>query len=120
QTALAPGRHWERDVAASPTTEVPYGLTGFVRGADDGLMAPSGSAIVYWDSGNPLPPNGNVPPADLGQDPHGDPRKDPDALRQKVHFYTHGEVVDVLDGQPAWTYTCPRHPDRDPGCSTAG
>jgi hypothetical protein len=118
QTALAPGRHWERDVAASPTTEVPYGLTPFELGEDGRLYAPSGSALVYWDSGNPTPPNGNVPPAYLGQDPHGDPRHDDVALVQKVTFYETGQIVDVHDGAPYWTANCPRHPEQDPGCGS--
>ena len=49
-------------------------------------MAPTGSALVYWDSGNPTPPNGNPPPPGLGQDPHSDPRKDDVALQQVVRF----------------------------------
>ncbi len=114
-TALAPGRHWERAYAtgAAPT---PYGFTPFVPGPDGTLMAPSGSAIVYWDSGNPTPPNGNVPPPDLGQDPHGDPRKDDVALIQRLRFLETGQIVDVHAGSPYWTANCPRHPDHDPGC----
>jgi hypothetical protein len=111
-TALAPGRHWERNV--SPTT-APYGLQPFVTDGAE-AYAPSGSAIVYWDSGNPIPPNGNVPPPYLGQDPHGDPRADPGALRQKQRFYADGTIVDVHGGAPYWTFRCPRHPEQDPGC----
>ena len=112
-TALADGRHWERGV--SPTT-APYGLTPFASDGTDTRAAPSGSALVYWDSGNPTPPNGNVPPAYLGQDPHGDPRSDPGALRQKQRFYADGAIVDVSGGAPNWTSRCPRHPEQDPGC----
>ena len=111
-TALAPGRHWERAVATGGGA--PYGMTGFT----DGRSA-SGSALVYWDSGNPTPPNGNVPPVDLGQDPHGDPRNDDVALVQKQRFYDTGEIVDVHGGQPYWTSRCPRHADRSPGCPNA-
>ena len=109
QTALAPGRHWERAVAtgASPT---PFGLQPFVEGTD-GLTAPSGSALVYWDSGNPTPFNGNIPPLDLHQDPHGDPRNDDIALLQKLHFYETGEIVDFSKGEPNGTFRCPRHPE---------
>ena len=114
QTALARDRHWERAVASggAPT---PYGLRPFVEGTL-GLTAPSGSAIVYWDSGNPTPFNGNVPPADLHQDPHGDPRNDDIALLQKLHFYETGEIVDFNGGLPNWTYKCPRHPEVEIGC----
>jgi hypothetical protein len=112
-TALADGRHWERGV--SPTA-APFGLQPFVTDGSE-TYAPSGSAIVYWDSGNPIPPNGNVPPAYLGQDPHGDPRADPGALRQKQRFYADGAIVDVHGGSPYWTFRCPRHPEQDPGCT---
>ena len=116
-TALAPGRHWERDVAAG-TLVAPYGLGSFVAHPETGeVHAPSGSAIVYWDSGNPTPSNGNVPPADLDQDPHGDPRNDDVALVQKLRFYADGAIVDVNGGAPNWTFRCPRHPERDPGCA---
>lgn len=112
-TALAPGRHWER--AAGPGV-APFGLRPFTAG-DAETYAASGSAIVYWDSGNPTPPNGNVPPVDLDEDPHSDPRKDSGALRQKQRFYADGTIVDVAGGTPNWTFACPRHPDRDPGCA---
>jgi hypothetical protein len=71
---------------------------------------------VYWDSGNPTPPNGNVPPWDLGQDPHSDPRKDDTALLAKLRFFDTGEIVDVKGGAANWTANCPRHPDHNPGC----
>jgi hypothetical protein len=114
QTALAPGRHWERAVAAgsSPT---PFGLQPFVE-TEEGLTAGSGSAIVYWDSGNPTPFNGNVPPAYLGQDPHGDPRGDDVALLQKLHFYATGRIVDFQGRTPNWTTQCPRHPEAGLAC----
>jgi len=108
-TALAPGRHWERRVAAGTDT-APFGLTPFVPHPETGeAHAPSGSALVYWDSGNPTPPNGNVPPADLGQDPHGDPRNDDVALVQKLRFYETGAIVDVNGGAPNLTFRFPRH-----------
>ncbi len=109
-TALAKGRHWERAYAAgkSPT---PYGFTGFRK-----RSAPSGSALIYWDSGNPTPPNGNVPPWKLGHDPHSDPRKDDTALRTKLRFFDTGVIRDVRKGKPNWTQNCPRHPEQTPGC----
>jgi hypothetical protein len=115
-TALAAGRHWERDYATG-SAATPYGLSSFTPLPDGTLHAPSGSAIVYWDSGNPTPPNANVPPWNFDQDPHSDPRKDDIALLAKVRFYETGQIVDVHDGQPNWTANCPRHPDQDPGCS---
>jgi hypothetical protein len=73
----------------------------------------SGSALVIWDSGNPAPPIGNVPPDDLDPvlngleactndttgDPHSCPRSDPDARTQKAAFLdAAGVVIDVCGG----------------------
>ncbi len=59
-----------------------------------------GSAIVIWDSGAPVPPLANLAPRE-GDDPHSDPRSDPDARMQKSEFlWPDGAVVDVCDGQP--------------------
>jgi hypothetical protein len=73
----------------------------------------AGSALVIWDSGNPAPPTGNVPPAsidpvmagleactnDTNGDPHSCPRSDPDARVQKAAFLdAAGEVIDVCGG----------------------
>ncbi len=114
-TALADGRHWERRYATG-RAEAPYGFTPFAPGADGTLQSGSGSGLVYWDSGNPTPPNGNTPPWDLGQDPHSDPRKDDVSLLAKLRFFSTGQLVDVNGGLPNWTATCPRHPDHNPGC----
>lgn len=75
-----------------------------------------GSAVVIWDSGNPPPPIGNVPPplivdtdpewADLSacaqdhdSDPHECPRRQPAARLQKSEFLKNdGAVVDVCGG----------------------
>ncbi|MEZ5178972.1 MAG: hypothetical protein R2746_12075 [Acidimicrobiales bacterium] len=59
----------------------------------------AGSAVVMWDSGAEPPPEVNQPPR-AGDDPHGDPRADPDAIRQIVRFLATGEVVDVCGGRP--------------------
>jgi hypothetical protein len=72
-----------------------------------------GSALIYWDSGNATPPNGNVPPrpgtpAELtpcalahDEDPHECPRRQPAARLQKsVFLATDGAVIDVCGGQP--------------------
>ena len=59
-----------------------------------------GSAIVFWDSGAPLPPLENSAPRE-GTDPHEDPRADPDARRQKDAFLSSdGAVIDACDAAP--------------------
>lgn len=75
-----------------------------------------GSAVVIWDSGNPPPPIGNVPPPEIGEDdpewadlmacprnfgsdPHECPRRDPKARLQKSEFLKNdGAVVDTCGG----------------------
>ncbi len=73
-----------------------------------------GSAIVYWDSGNPPPPVSNVPPregppvpglatcaARRRQDPHECPRRQPEARLQKSLFLMpDGAVFDTCGGAP--------------------
>jgi len=73
-----------------------------------------GSSLVYWDSGNATPPNGNVPPTH-SRDPHGDPRNEPAAGWQEVRFLLTGENVDVCGGGP---YLTRRHPanNGNPSC----
>jgi hypothetical protein len=57
-----------------------------------------GSAIVVFDSGAAAPPITNLAPRE-GEDPHGDPRNDPDARVQKSAFLrSDGAVVDVCGG----------------------
>ena len=59
-----------------------------------------GSALVYWDSGTPLPPIENLPNR-AGADPHGDPRSDPEAQLQMSDFLQPGgTVTDVCGGAP--------------------
>jgi hypothetical protein len=93
-TALmtVPDRHWE----IAPF----FGLAPFPRDAGGAIAPWDGSGIVYWDSGNLLPPNWNVPPALDGGDPHEDPRRDPRAGDQKAHFWLEGEIIDVMNGGP--------------------
>ncbi|MDP3713444.1 MAG: hypothetical protein Q8R60_13295 [Mycobacteriales bacterium] len=82
---LAPGRHW----GVEPT----WGLPLF-----SGSHA--GSALVYFDSGSPTPPNTNTPPFD-GADPHEHPRRGLDARAQKSAFLRPGGlVVDTCEGLP--------------------
>lgn len=60
----------------------------------------SGSALIVWDSGADLAPLGNVPPR-TGDDPHGDPRSDPDAQQQKSDFLqTGGTITDQCGAAP--------------------
>lgn len=80
-SALAPGRHWTRDPF--------FGLPDFEDGAWDG------SALVYFDSGNLVPPNGNLPPAHEGDDPHGHPRNDAPGGVQMALFWDTGTIVDT-------------------------
>lgn len=81
----APGRTFDVDPA--------WGLPA--------IQYPSaGSGLVIYDSGSPLAPVGNTPPR-AGQDPHGDPRSDPDAQQQKDEFLRPGgTIVDVCAGAP--------------------
>lgn len=91
-TALMPGRHWS--VAGY------FGLPSFPRDGEGNIVPWNGSALVYWDSGNLMPPNANVPPSEEGGDPHEDPRRDPRAGDQKAHFWLTGQIIDVMNGGP--------------------
>lgn len=95
---LPDGRHWEMDPYFAETATYPY----------------DGSALVYWDSGNATPPNGNIPP-DHDGDPHGHPRSEPAAGWQEAHFLLTGMMVDVCDGGD---YLTDNHPQNDgtPSC----
>jgi hypothetical protein len=111
QPALAAGRSYE----VTPY----YGIPPIPSDPYDG------SGIVVWDSGAPTPPTTNTAPkpgrcsnnttqacsvnADCGAgntcdswDPHGDPRKDPNARTQKSNFLKHtgGTITDVCGGMP--------------------
>ena len=55
----------------------------------------SDSVLVFWDSGAAPTPLDNRPPR-TGEDPHGDPRSNPEARRQKSEFLRpDGGFVDV-------------------------
>ncbi len=88
---LPTGRHWEMNPYFGPTAGYPH----------------QGSALVYWDSGNATPPNGNIPPNQNG-DPHGHGRHEPAAGWQEAHFLLTGEMEDVCEGGD---YLTRRHPD---------
>jgi len=93
--AVTDGLHWANDPAFGFRTWNPT-QTGPLRG---------GSVLVYWhstDRGLTTPPNGNEPPR-VGEDPHGDPRKDKAASIQVAHFLLTGEVIDVCGGGPCQT-----------------
>ena len=95
--SLPAGRHWALNPFNKPT--------GFPH---------RGSALIYWDSGNATPPNGNLP-ADEGGDPHGHPRSEPAAGWQEAHFLLTGWNVDVCNGGD---YLTQRHPANNgtPSC----
>jgi len=87
---LPDGRHWEMSPYFADTASYPY----------------EGSTLVYWDSGNATPPNGNIP-ADHDGDPHGHPRNEPAAGWQEAQFLLTGWMVDVCGGGD---YLTLRHP----------
>lgn len=63
----------------------------------------NGSAIVYWDSGTPAPPTGNLAPHEpaYGIDPHESPRRAVNAQQQKSEFLRPGgTVIDTCGGLP--------------------
>jgi hypothetical protein len=95
---LPAGRHWEMSPYFSDTASYPY----------------KGTALVYWDSGNATPPNGNIPDSQNG-DPHGHPRSEPAAGWQEAEFLLSGRMVDVCGGA---AYLTLRHPVNDgtPSC----
>jgi hypothetical protein len=77
------------------------------------------AAIVYWDTGPARVENGvtvgtDAPPLEevpnrSGADPHGRPRKDPNAQMQKLEFMLNGDVIDVCGSAPCYVdgYTGP-------------
>jgi hypothetical protein len=97
--AVPDGLHWAADPAFGFGTWDPAG--GSLSG---------GSVLVYWhstDRGLTTPPNGNQPPR-VGEDPHGDPRKDRRGAQQTAHFLRTGEVIDVCEGGPCLTNAASR------------
>jgi hypothetical protein len=91
---LPDGRHWEMDPYFADTANYPY----------------EGSALIYWDSGNATPPNGNVPPTQNG-DPHGHGRREPAAGWQEAQFLLTGWMVDVCGGGSYLTLEHPANAD---------
>ncbi len=65
-----------------------------------------GSGLVYWNSGNATPPNGNLPATHNG-DPHSHGRDENSSGWQEAQFILTGYLVDVCDGG---LYLTRRHP----------
>ena len=106
QPAIDDGRSFEDN----PLFDIPA-IGGFPFTGD--------AAVVYWDTGPVRQVNGatvGTEPAPLaeepnrtGADPHGRPRKDPNAQIQKVEFMLNGDVIDVCGSAPCYVdgYTGP-------------
>ena len=106
QPAIDAGRSFEDE----PLFGIPA-IGGFPFSGD--------AAMVYWDTGPVRTENGvtvGTEPAPLGEvpnrtgaDPHGRPRKDPNAQDQKVEFLLNGNVIDVCGSAPCYVdgYTGP-------------
>jgi hypothetical protein len=81
--------------------------------SDDNMFLPvaeypyEGSGLVYWNSGNATPPNGNLPATHNG-DPHSHGRDENASGWQEAHFILTGWLVDVCNGG---LYLTRRHPD---------
>jgi hypothetical protein len=107
-TALRPGRHYADDPF--------FDLSVWGPGDDGTVPALDGSALVFFDSGNPNPPLSNTP-SEEGADPHSHPRTDLRSGVQRLHFLTTGQVIDVHDGQPYYTTRCAFPDPEHPACS---
>jgi hypothetical protein len=68
-------------------------------GIDGVDYARDSSALVIWDSGSDPIPVEPIPP-NTSRDPHGDPRNDVEARRQKAAFLFDGELIDVCNAGP--------------------
>ncbi|MGH2710669.1 MAG: hypothetical protein ACRDH9_05635 [Actinomycetota bacterium] len=86
---LPAGRHWAPGYFGG-TASYPY----------------RGSSLVYWDSGNASPPNGNIAPTH-SSDPHSHPRNEPSSSWQEAQFLLTGWMVDVCGGGPYLTLRNP-------------
>ena len=64
-----------------------------IDSTDDGSDT---SGLVVWDSGSDPIPVEAVPPS-TSRDPHGDPRNDRTARRQKAAFLFDDELIDVCN-----------------------
>jgi hypothetical protein len=87
--AEAPGRNAAR--------EPHYGIPAF------STLPGRGSALVIWDSGEPVDPTTNTAPTS-GPDPHEFPRRTPWARTMKSAFLTlDSQVIDTCGGAPCRT-----------------
>src|SRR3954470_8066519 len=80
-----------------------YGISAFKA------LPATGSALVIWDSGEPVDPTTNTAPQQ-GQDPHEFPRRTPAARTMKSAFLSlDSKVIDTCGGAPCRTssYTPP-------------
>ncbi len=120
QTALAPGRHWERDVATADGT-VPFGLTPFARGTrgrqQQHALRPERLGAGVLGLGQPDPVQRQRPARRPRRGPARRPAQhrlvvagEADVLRRP------GSIVDVSDGQPNWTDRCRYDYDGRPAC----
>jgi hypothetical protein len=74
-----------------------YGIPAF------GRLPARGSALVIWDSGEPVNPTTNTAPQ-AGQDPHEFPRRTPAARAMKSAFLSlDSQVIDTCGGAPCRT-----------------
>jgi hypothetical protein len=86
--ALDPGRHSD--------------VNPFFKIAKFDFYPYSNSGLVVWDSGQPTPPVGNVPPR-AGSDPHSHPRNSAAARLQKSEFLKlGGRIVNVCGAAPCY------------------
>jgi hypothetical protein len=102
------------DAARSLEDEPLFGIP-----AIGGFPFTGDAALVYWDTGPTRVENGvtvgtgpqplQEVPNRSGADPHGRPRKDPNAQIQKVEFMLNGDVMDVCGSTPCYVdgYTGP-------------
>ena len=92
---VAPGHYW-----GMGPDRLFYDIPAFKAFPGDG------SALVFWDSGTPAPPEANYPPRPewgFGNDPHSHPRDTAPARLQKSEFLkVDGSVVDPCNGGPCY------------------
>ena len=92
---VAPGAYW-----GMGDDQLFYDIPAFESFPGDG------SALVFWDSGTPAPPEANYPPRPewgFGNDPHAHPRDTVPARIMKSEFMkVDGQVVDSCNGAPCY------------------
>lgn len=58
----------------------------------------TGSGVVLYNFGNPWAPPGNLPPPEIGENPHDLPRRQEWHQHQMVNFFRTGQIIDVCGG----------------------